>query len=277
VDTWAEWLLSRRDGSDPSVRARNEPMLHAYRDGVLDGARISLGDLVLDVGCGDGLIGLGALSRGASVIFSDVSADCLRVCRSQAPGSRFVQAPADDLGAIPAASVDVVTARSVLIYVDRKQAAFAEFFRVLRPGGRLSIFEPINRFVELHGGYRLFGLDLTRVADLVDKLRAAYPDAPALVGFDERHLLLCARAAGFTAIALDYRVEWDVPAPSPADWEARLHTAPNPLAPTYAEAMAAALTPAERDRLLAALRDQVAAGAPATHTMATAYLRAVHP
>ena len=84
-------------------------------------------------------------------------------------------------------------------------------------------------------------------------------------------------SAGFTAITLDYRVEWDVPAPPPADWEARLHTAPNPLAPTYAEAMASTLTPAERDRLIAALRDQVAAGAPATHTMATAYLRAVHP
>ena len=41
---------------------------------------------------------------------------------------------------------DAVTVRSVLIYVAAKAASFREFARVLRPGGRLSIFEPINRW-----------------------------------------------------------------------------------------------------------------------------------
>jgi len=50
--------------------------------------------------------------------------------------------PADDLAAIPDASVDVVTTRSVLIYVRDKRRAFGEFARVLRPGGWISIFEP---------------------------------------------------------------------------------------------------------------------------------------
>ncbi len=269
MDPWADWLLSRR-----GPRAAIEPLLHAFRDGVLDGARIEPGDVVLDVGTGDGLIGFGALERGASVIFSDVSARMLQDCRASAEGAgRVVQTAADGLG-LRAECADVVTARSVLIYVDRKAAAFAEFFRVLRPGGRLSIFEPINSFVALHDGYRMFGLDVTPVAGLMDKLRSAYADAPALVGFDERHLLLAARAAGFTALEVDYRTEWDVPVPTPADWEARLHTAPNPLAPTYAEAVTAALTPAERDELYGFLRDQVAAGAPAVRTTAGAYLRA---
>jgi arsenite methyltransferase len=49
-----------------------------------------------------------------------------------------------------------VTTRSVLIYVEDRRAAFAEFFRVLRLGGRLSIFEPINRFALPH---HLFGYD----------------------------------------------------------------------------------------------------------------------
>jgi SAM-dependent methyltransferase len=39
-----------------------------------------------------------------------------------------------------------VTTRSVLIYVQHKDAAFREFHRVLRPGGRVSIFEPINNY-----------------------------------------------------------------------------------------------------------------------------------
>jgi arsenite methyltransferase len=98
-----------------------------------------------------------------------------------------------------------------------------------------------------------------------------------MLGFDERHLLLRARAAGFTAITLDHHVSWDVPAPAPVDWEAQLHTAPNPLSPTYAEAMAAVLTPAERDEVLGLVRARLAAGAPATRTMATAYLTAVRP
>lgn len=59
---------------------------------------------------------------------------------------RFVRAAAEDLGPIPDASVDVVTTWSVLIYVADKRRAFAEFFRVLKPGGRASLFEPINRF-----------------------------------------------------------------------------------------------------------------------------------
>jgi arsenite methyltransferase len=162
---------------------------------------------------------------------------------------RFVRASGDDLSGLEDASVDVVTTRSVLIYIDRKTAAFTEFFRVLRAGGRLSIFEPINSFAALHGSFDLF----------------------------ERHLLLCVRAAGFTAIELDYHVEWDVPQPPPQDWEALLHTAPNPLAPTYAEAMAATLTGAESDTLREHLHRLVEAQTPARRTMATAYLSARRP
>jgi len=280
-DRWAAWLLSRRDGGDAGVRQRYAPMLHALRDAVLDGAQVAADDVVLDVGAGDGLIAFGALERGADVVFSDVSQELLDVCRSGAADvldrCRFVRASADDLIGVADGSVDVVTTRSVLIYVQRKAAAFAEFFRVLRPGGRLSIFEPINSFAALHGGFDLFGLDLSPVADLVQRLRDKYADEEALVGFDERHLLLGARSAGFTAIELDYRVEWDVPEPVPRDWEALLNTAPNPLAPTYAEAMAATLTVEECAELTGHIRGLVEAGTPARRTSATAYLRAVRP
>jgi arsenite methyltransferase len=280
-DKWADWIGSRRDGGDPDIKARHAPTLHAFRDGVLDRAAVAEGDVVLDVGTGDGLIGFGALERGARVVFSDVSQDLLDVCRERAAEfadrSRFVRASADDLSGVADASVDVVTTRSVLIYVERKPAAFAEFFRVLRPGGRLSIFEPINSFAALHNSYDFLGLDLSEVADLVVKVRDAYADPPAMLDFDERHLLLCARAAGFTALDLDYRVEWEVPQPPPRDWQALLDTAPNPLAPTYAEAMAATLTPAERDTLLDHVRALVAADTPARSTAATAYLSARKP
>src|SRR5256885_7462313 len=115
-DRWAEWLAERRFGGDPDVRADALAKLGRTRDRVLDRAELRKGETLLDVGCGEGLIGFGALERGAGrVIFSDISADLLDFCRDAANDlgvldrCRFVKAPAEDLGAIGDESADVVT------------------------------------------------------------------------------------------------------------------------------------------------------------------------
>src|SRR5947199_1493717 len=84
-------------------------------------------DVVLDVGCGEGMIGFGALERGAAnVVFSDISVDLLDRCRQFAEDQglsdrcSFINAAADDLEGVADASVDVVATRSVLIYVGDK-------------------------------------------------------------------------------------------------------------------------------------------------------------
>src|SRR5947207_8645204 len=135
------------------MRRRMREDLVPVREKVLDRAGLAEGETLLDVGCGEGLIGFGALERGAGhVVFSDISDDLLDFCRGTArelnvlDRCSFVKAAAEDLREIEDASVDVVTTRSVLIYIADKRAAFAEFGRVLRPGGRISLFEPINRF-----------------------------------------------------------------------------------------------------------------------------------
>jgi arsenite methyltransferase len=290
-DRWARWVLHSRDASDAGVRRQGASARAGYRDGVLDRAALADGDVLLDVGTGDGLIGFGALDRlgpGGQVIFSDVSADLLAECRRRAADEdllarcRFVQAGADELRGIADGSVDVVTTRSVLIYVARKREAFAEFFRVLRPGGRLSIFEPVNRFAMAEGSGELFGLDVTPVADLAAKLRAAVltgpPELDPMLNFDERDLLRWARDAGFAPLELDYRAEIEVPEPLPTtDWGVLKKMAPNPLAPTFEEVLAQALTDQERDRFEEHMRATLAAGRPARRTIATAYLRAMRP
>lgn len=119
-------------------------MLEPVRDRVLFRGGIAQGDVVVDVGCGDGLIGFGALrlvGKAGQVVFADISDELLNRCRqiaSQAGVSdrcRFVSTPAETLNGIADSTVEVVATRSVLIYIDDKAAAFAAFHRVLKPGG----------------------------------------------------------------------------------------------------------------------------------------------
>jgi arsenite methyltransferase len=60
TDRWAAWVLERRFG-DPKDAAHTRESLAPVRERVLEGAWIERGDVVLDVGAGDGLIALGAL------------------------------------------------------------------------------------------------------------------------------------------------------------------------------------------------------------------------
>lgn len=156
----------------------------------------------------------------------------------------FVLASANELSAIEDASVDAVTLRSVLIYEKDKAGAFREFHRVLRPGGRLSLFEPINRFGRPELAYRFFGYDMEAVAEIASKVKAVYesrqPHATdPMLDFNERDLLSLAEGAGFGEMHLSLEVDIETYSASPwqTSWEAWLRSAPNPLVPTRAEAM----------------------------------------
>jgi arsenite methyltransferase len=187
------------------------------RDTVLDRARLSPGETLLDVGTGDGLIAFGALERlgpSGRVIFSDISQDLLDHCRAAATAEglldrcEFVLAPADDLGEVTA---DVITTRSVLIYVKDKERAFREFRRVLKPGGRISLFEPINVLMSVADPSLFWGYEIGQVRDLADKIEELYRSIQPLgvdpmVDFDERDLVRHAERAGFTDIDLALKV-----------------------------------------------------------------------
>ena len=179
---------------------------------------------------------------------------------------------------MPDNSVDLVTTRSVLIYVKEKERAFGEFLRVLRPGGRISLFEPINRF-GIEERRRNWGFDLdedaARLMERLTSLAAEFqPSDDPMFDFDERDLLALAEKAGFFPIELEYVAE--IRPFEPRGWESFLHSSPNPKVPTLAEAMKQALTADERDRLVAALRPAVEEGR-GVWRMGLAYLSATRP
>src|SRR5919106_384397 len=227
-DCWAEWLADLRSCADPEARAKGLELQASWQERILGNAKLVPGETVLDVGCGEGLIGFGALERRAgAVVFSDISQDLLDFCRQAASElglldrCRFVRASADDLAPIGDASVDVVTTRSVLIYVADKQAAFDEFWRVLRPGGRISLFEPINRFARTDSA-SWAGFDLSPIPEIASKIRAVYDkvqplDSDPMLDFDERDLIAFAEQAGFHPIQLE--LEAEIRPSEPMQWE----------------------------------------------------------
>lgn len=209
-DPWAQWVLNQSEHRDPEAYQdfqRSFLEKRAQRQ-----TRIAEGEVVLDVGTGAGRIAFGALplvGEKGQVIFADISEALLDHCQSQAQQMgvldrcQFLRASADDLSELDDASVDLVTLRSVLIYVAAKQQAFREFYRVLKPGGRLFMDEPINRFGWPQPDHLLWGYDVTPIQEMARRVRAVYhcvqpPDTDPMFDFDERDLMRFAEEAGFT-------------------------------------------------------------------------------
>ena len=259
--------MHRRDGDYPATREVTARALQRIRDKVLADAALVPGDRVLDVGCGDGLVGLRAaelVGPDGHVTFTDFSALLLRHAADAAALAgldkrcSFVHSALPDLAELPDACFDVVTIRSVLIYVADKAGALATVHRVLRPGGRLALFEPINSFGLPADPNRLWGFGVDGALDeaaTVSRVAAANaPEHATMLGFDERDLFALVQRAGLVDVRMDYHAEIAAGSPPAADVDSFLATAANPLAPTYGELLARALTPDAAGRL----RDRLA-------------------
>jgi ubiquinone/menaquinone biosynthesis C-methylase UbiE len=149
------------------------------------------------------LIGIALLEKvgkNGRVIFNDISKELLESCKKfletqiLQENAVFLESSVENLVGIADGTVDVITGRSVLIYVDNKPKAFEEFFRVLKKGGRLSIFEPINRFQFARQQKETFmEYDLSPLGDIAKKFLAVYrknDENNPMTNFDERDLIL---------------------------------------------------------------------------------------
>ena len=224
--------------------------LAGVRDRVLDRARLAPEDVVLDVGTGTGLLVFGALDRlgpDGSVVALDISVDCLDELRATCDDPRvaYLVGGAEVLPLLDA-SVDVVLTRSVLIYVREKAEAAREFFRVLRPGGRVSLFEPVNR-----RNTRLW--ELVDFGDLSGRVEADFsrrwpPDHP-MQDFEADDMARWFEEAGFADVDADVVVETVAVTP-----DAVLHGVGAPGSPSLLDAWREAFTGDEVAQLEAAVR-----------------------
>jgi ubiquinone/menaquinone biosynthesis C-methylase UbiE len=292
-DLWSRWLLERWHGGNIPYKALLRRKLEHFRDRVLDNAQLSAGMTLVDVGAGDGLIGFGAIDRiGPSlrVIFTDLSAPLLQHVK-QLANERGVQSQCDfvlgsseKLNGISDATVDVVATRASLAYVTDKRASLREFHRVLKPGGRISLCEPIlqDDAFAVRALAQLIETQPThpqiKFLSLLYRYRSAqYPSteqaiwANPLTNFSERDLVHLVGEAGFDNVHLELHIDY-----KPADvlpWEVQLEIAPHPWAPTLREILNTKFSAEERMLFERGFRPMIESGKSVVHD-AMAYITA---
>jgi arsenite methyltransferase len=251
---------------------------------VLHGAHLKSDARVLDLGAGTGLLAWAACRRvvTGSVVALDLSRDTLLELGRHVghePSGGAPSAVQGEVLRLPFGSqtFDAVVARSVLIYVQDKQAAAAEVYRVLRPGGRVSIFEPIN------AAPRRYGQGDEEVPDDLRPHHAAVQETfqgqsehwHSMMDFDERDLANCFTTAGFSAVGLVYELLDITYTMSEEQARRSIAMRGNPTAPTWVESAYHALGPKAEDYLRKLLQSRTAR--PTRTINAVAYVSASRP
>jgi ubiquinone/menaquinone biosynthesis C-methylase UbiE len=111
-----------------------EPFVHAIVDGLPVGT-------ALDAACGTGRYAAHLAGLGHRVIGVDASPDMLAVAAAKVAGAAFHRAELTSIP-LPDRSVDLIVCALALCHVPDLVPVFAEFARVLRPGGHLVISDP---------------------------------------------------------------------------------------------------------------------------------------
>jgi SAM-dependent methyltransferase len=228
---------------------------------------------VLDVGAGTGRLAVEARRRvgeSGRVIALDISTDALAECAQPGTGLGLIAGDAIALP-LPDQCMDVVVTRSVLIYVADKTRAASEFHRVLRPGGRVSLFEPINSHYKSLADIDLSDLEPAR-SRVLERWHSIGDPGGAMGGFDDRDLVGHFVDAGFETVELTHAiVHRRTRAPGREVW-ASLTMRPNPNMVSYEEAAREVLG-STADEHLAALVSALTTR-PSTSVDTGAYLRA---
>jgi SAM-dependent methyltransferase len=148
---------------DPRAYGENGAFVHELAVGVLEWLAAQPGEVILDLGCGDGQLTQRIAATGARVLGVDASPQMVAAARAR--GVTAEQANAEALP-YPDASFDAVFSNAALHWVNDQDGMMAAVRRVLKPGGR---------FVAEMGGHG--NIAAIRVALMAVLARHGYPDA----------------------------------------------------------------------------------------------------
>ncbi len=309
LDPWAQWLLRGRGGANAEYEQRIEARVAHYVDRVLDALEPAAPRHLLDFGCGSGALGLRALQRWprAQVVFADPSPALLALAGERAkalgaqarfrllaldaepsrgvglahppggPAARAAPSPGRSTGdrmvlrELGEGTFDAVATRSALAYVADKSAMLTEFLRVLRPGGLLSLGEPVfrddalaacaqRRALEDVAPPAGVALQQPRLLELLQRWRSQqFPDTEQELArspycnFSERELFAWALQAGFTQVHVELHIDAG-PSLAP-DWDSFTRHTPHPYARALRDVLDQDFRPDERELLEGVLRE----------------------
>ncbi|MBV9494589.1 MAG: class I SAM-dependent methyltransferase [Acidobacteria bacterium] len=189
---------------------------YRYRDEVLHRTKLQPGMRVLDVACGTGPVAVAAkriVGPSGRVVGVDPSRGMLNVAR-QKVDANFVEALGEAL-AVRSESFDLVTMGYALRHVSDLLAAFGEYRRVLKPGGRVVIMEialPESRLRR-----RFLGWYMGRAVPLITRWGTGSRDAEQMMRYywdtteqcvPPATILAALRDAGFREVRRD--VQWSM-------------------------------------------------------------------
>lgn len=159
ADPFAQFKAAQREswGLFAPIAASTTPPAAS----LVEFANVAPGDLVLDVGCGTGVVAVTAARAGAGVRGLDLSPVLLDEARRNAQVAGVdIEFSEGDVEALPwpDATFDVVLSQYGHMFAPRPEVAVAEMLRVLKPGGRIafSTWPPemmIGRMFTLVAGY----------------------------------------------------------------------------------------------------------------------------
>ena len=130
ADDWdgmAGWWIAEAD--DPAYREEVDPLF-------LEVFRPHSGQLLLDLGCGDGRIGKRVAARGVSVVGVDINLELARLASDHHP---VFLGRLPNLACVRDQAVDGAYAVLALEHLEDSVCFFAETARVTRAGGSLTI------------------------------------------------------------------------------------------------------------------------------------------